>query len=105
MCFSTVTATQLRVLLVSLRCRRIHLVARVCVTLLIQCNMNPIMHPAGILMNAGRIEYSKGDFYFYKEGVTVIDPDNTRKGISRLKTVLREIASDIEAANWTSSLQ
>ena len=33
-------------------------------------SMNPIMHPAGILMNAGRIEYSKGDFYFYKEGVT-----------------------------------
>ena len=33
-------------------------------------SMNPIMHPAGILMNAGRVEYSDGDFYFYKEGVT-----------------------------------
>ncbi len=32
--------------------------------------MNPVVHPAGVLMNAGRIEYSKGDFYFYEEGVT-----------------------------------
>jgi len=32
--------------------------------------MNPIVHPAGVLMNAGRVEYSGGEFYFYKEGVT-----------------------------------
>ena len=32
--------------------------------------MNPIVHPPGVLMNAGRIEYSRGDFYFYEEGVT-----------------------------------
>jgi opine dehydrogenase len=31
---------------------------------------NPILHPAGVLMNAGRVEYSRGDFYFYEEGVT-----------------------------------
>lgn len=31
---------------------------------------NPIVHPAGVLMNAGRVEYSRGDFYFYEEGVT-----------------------------------
>ncbi|MCB0063289.1 MAG: NAD/NADP octopine/nopaline dehydrogenase family protein [Caldilineaceae bacterium] len=34
------------------------------------CAMNPVVHPAGVLMNAGRIEYSRGDFYFYEEGVT-----------------------------------
>jgi len=33
-------------------------------------SMNPVIHPAGILMNAGRIEASRGDFYFYGEGVT-----------------------------------
>lgn len=33
-------------------------------------SLNPIVHPAGVLMNAGRIEYSEGDFYFYKEGIT-----------------------------------
>jgi opine dehydrogenase len=33
-------------------------------------SLNPLMHPAGVLMNAGRIERSRGDFYFYEEGVT-----------------------------------
>ncbi len=32
--------------------------------------LNPVVHPAGMLMNAGRIEYSQGDFRFYEEGVT-----------------------------------
>ena len=32
--------------------------------------MNPIVHPPGVLMNAGRIERSHGEFYFYEEGVT-----------------------------------
>jgi opine dehydrogenase len=33
--------------------------------------MNPVVHPAGVLLSAGRIERSRGDFYFYEEGVTV----------------------------------
>ncbi len=32
--------------------------------------MNPVVHPAGVLLNAGRVEYSKGEFCFYEEGVT-----------------------------------
>jgi opine dehydrogenase len=32
--------------------------------------MNPLVHPAGVLLNAGRIERSQGEFYFYEEGVT-----------------------------------
>ena len=32
--------------------------------------MNPVVHPAGVLLNAGRIERSRGEFYFYEEGVT-----------------------------------
>jgi opine dehydrogenase len=32
--------------------------------------LNPIVHPPGVLMNAGRVERSRGDFYFYEEGVT-----------------------------------
>ena len=31
---------------------------------------NPVVHPAGVLLNAGRVERSHGDFYFYEEGVT-----------------------------------
>ena len=33
-------------------------------------SLNPVVHPAGVLMNAGRIEASRGEFYFYNEGVT-----------------------------------
>ncbi|MBV7333552.1 NAD/NADP octopine/nopaline dehydrogenase family protein [Chloroflexi bacterium TSY] len=32
--------------------------------------MNPVVHPPGVLMNAGRVEHSRGEFYFYDEGVT-----------------------------------
>lgn len=32
--------------------------------------MNPVVHPAGVLLNAGRVEHSRGDFYFYDEGVS-----------------------------------
>ncbi len=33
-------------------------------------NINAIMHPAGMLGNAGWIERSGGNFYYYREGVT-----------------------------------
>jgi opine dehydrogenase len=33
-------------------------------------NVNIIVHPVGALLNMGRIEYSKGEFHMYKEGIT-----------------------------------
>ena len=33
-----------------------------------------------------------------------LDPDNQRKGLSRLKAVMRELFTDAEAANWTAAL-
>ena len=33
-------------------------------------NVNIIVHPVGALLNMGRIEYSGGEFYMYKEGIT-----------------------------------
>ena len=33
-------------------------------------NGNPIAHPCPALLNAGRVEYSKGEFYHYREGIT-----------------------------------
>lgn len=33
-------------------------------------NCNPVIHPLGVLMNAGRIEYSRGEFWYYEEGIT-----------------------------------
>ena len=50
--------------------------------------MNPVVHPAGVLMNAGRIEYSHGEFYFYEEGVspsvakTIMAVDAERRAIA-----------------------
>ena len=33
-------------------------------------NPNTLIHPTGSLLNTGRIEYSKGNFYMYREGIT-----------------------------------
>jgi opine dehydrogenase len=33
-------------------------------------NINAVMHPAGMLGNAGWIEKTGGDFYYYREGIT-----------------------------------
>ncbi len=33
-------------------------------------NGNPVVHPGPCLMNSGRIDYSNGDFWLYKEGIT-----------------------------------
>lgn len=33
-------------------------------------NVNIIVHPVGALLNMGRIEYTGGEFYMYREGIT-----------------------------------
>jgi opine dehydrogenase len=33
-------------------------------------NGNPVSHPAPVVLNAGKIEYYKGEHYHYKEGIT-----------------------------------
>lgn len=51
---------------------------------------NPVLHPAGVLMNAGRIEYSRGEFYFYEEGVSpsvakvIMQVDEERRAIGKV---------------------
>ena len=52
-------------------------------------SINPVVHPAGVLMNAGRVEYSRGDFYFYEEGVT----PSVAKVISHVDLERREIGN------------
>ncbi len=50
--------------------------------------MNPVVHPAGVLLNAGRIERSRGEFYFYEEGLTpgvcrlIYSVDNERLAVA-----------------------
>ena len=34
------------------------------------CNPNIVLHPIGVLFNLGRIEYSQGEFWMYREGFT-----------------------------------
>jgi opine dehydrogenase len=43
-------------------------------------NVNIIVHPVGALLNMGRIEYCKGEFYMYKEGIT----PSVKKVINRM---------------------
>ena len=33
-------------------------------------NINAVFHPAGVLMNAGHIESTRGDFLFYRDGIS-----------------------------------
>ena len=33
-------------------------------------SLNPTLHAASVLLNVGRIEYSRGEFYLYEEGIT-----------------------------------
>jgi len=43
-------------------------------------NVNIIVHPVGALLNMGRVEYSKGNFWMYKEGIT----PSVKKVINRM---------------------
>ena len=51
-------------------------------------NMNAVFHPPGMLMNAGWIEHTRGDFLFYRQGMTesvgrvVADVDAERMAIA-----------------------
>ena len=51
--------------------------------------MNPVVHPAGVLLNAGRVEFSKGEFCFYEEGVT----PSVAKVIMEIDSERRDVAS------------
>ncbi|MDP2858402.1 MAG: NAD/NADP octopine/nopaline dehydrogenase family protein [Bacillota bacterium] len=50
------------------------------------CNPNPIVHPPGSLLNVGRIQYSGGEFWMYREGIT--------EAVAR---VIRSVFDEVEA--------
>lgn len=70
-------------------------------------SLNPIVHPPGVLMNAGRIERSRGDFHFYEEGVTpavvraieAVDAERLRLG-QALGLSLQPVAAAYHAAGF-----
>jgi HK97 family phage portal protein len=51
--------------------------------------------------NGAQINYDPADIVHFRDGM---DPTNTRKGLSPLASLLREIFTDDEAANYTASL-
>ena len=72
--------------------------------------MNPVVHPPGVLLNAGRIERSRGEFYFYDEGVTpgVVDAimalDSERRAVAAaLGHQLPDAAQAFHAAGFGPS--
>ena len=61
--------------------------------------MNPVVHPPGVLMNAGRVEYSRGEFYFYEEGVTPSVADVIMRMDAERLAVGRALGYELKPAN------
>ncbi len=73
------------------------------------CNINAMFHPPGVLLNAGWIEHTHGDFKFYYEGITesignVIDRlDEERRKAARAYGIhLSDFGSGLYEAGSTS---
>ena len=68
---------------------------------------NPVIHPLGVLMNAGRIEYARGEFWYYEEGITLstvkaletIDEERMAIG-KKLGLDLVDLASALHAVGY-----
>jgi len=70
-------------------------------------NANPALHPLGVLLNVGRIEYSKGNFYYYEEGFTnsvahtVETLDKERLALGKILNLdLPDLATGLQDANY-----
>jgi len=61
--------------------------------------MNPVVHPAGVLMNAGRIEYARGEFYFYEEGVSPAVADVIMQVDAERRKIGKALGYDLVPAN------
>jgi len=57
-------------------------------------NPNPTVHPAASVLNIGRIEYSKGDFYLYREGLTPAVAKVIRKVTTKARPSPKSSASN-----------
>jgi len=70
-------------------------------------NPNPIIHPPGSLLNVGRIEYSKGEFWMYREGITHSVAKVIRRLYSEAEAVALALDSTIERYEerdfWTTA--
>src|ERR1051326_6114819 len=60
-------------------------------------NPNPTVHPAASILNVGRIEYSRGDFYLYREGLTPAAGEAIRKVYDESVAVARAYGIELLA--------
>lgn len=74
-------------------------------------SLNPVLHVPGCIMNAGRIERSKGEFYLYEEGIThsvarVMEKVDEERGniIKKLGYRFITLAEDFAAENSPRSI-
>ena len=58
-------------------------------------NPNPIIHPPGSLLNTGRIQYSRGDFWMYREGITEAVARVIRAAFDEARAVARALDGDL----------
>jgi opine dehydrogenase len=59
-------------------------------------NTNLLLHPEECIFNAGRIEYSKGEFYSHGEGFTPVVARFSVKVYRELKAVAKSISMDLD---------
>lgn len=60
-------------------------------------NVNIIVHPVGALLNMGRIEYSEGEFWMYKEGLT----PSVKKVIGRMDQERSHLFQALDYRSYT----
>lgn len=68
-------------------------------------NPNPLVHPPGVLLNAGRIQYSQGEFHMYREGITEAITRVIRNIYQEIKAVATALNTEIvsyEEKDFTS---
>ena len=61
-------------------------------------NGNPEVHPGPALLNAGRIDYSNGEFWLYKEGITKHTINVLKAVESERKALGRALGFEVEGA-------
>lgn len=61
-------------------------------------NGNPEVHPGPALLNAGRIDYSNGEFWLYKEGITEHTINVLKAVESERKALGRALGFEVEGA-------
>jgi opine dehydrogenase len=58
-------------------------------------NPNPIVHPAGCLLNVGRIEHTHGNYYMYREGLTPAVRRVIRTGFEEMRAVAAALGFEL----------